>query len=164
MLSFHTWLYSTDYYEKNSIWATLWGSLCTNWGKSWITVLIGRKGKGGRRGRVEEGKNGGGEESSILWQVQRVMFLWFSVYIRLLSIALNLHVFFLLFFVCLFVCLFVYLQEQRRTLTKTGITDVYLSLKEVSQVRLQYSVVVEHGDAWVQGSSPKPISRIAINS
>ena len=69
------------------------------------------------------------------------------------------------FFYCfLFVCLFVYLQEQRRTLTKTGITDVYLSLKEVSQVRLQYSVVVEHGDAWVQGSSPKPISRIAINS
>ena len=44
---------------------------------------------------------------------------------------------------CLFVCLFVYLQEQRRTLTKTGITDVYLSLKEVSRVRLQYSVVVE---------------------
>ena len=59
--------------------------------------------------------------------------------------------FVLLFFfvVCLFVCLFVYLQEQRRTLTKTGITDVYLSLKEVSQVRLQYSVVVEQGDAWV---------------
>ena len=58
---------------------------------------------------------------------------------------------------------FFFLQEQRRTLTRTGTTDIYLSLKEVSQVRLQYSVVVEQGDAWVQqGSSPKPISRIAI--
>ena len=47
-------------------------------------------------------------------------------------------------------------------MTRTGTTDIYLSLKEVSQVRLQYSVVVEQGDAWVQGSSPKPISRIAL--
>ena len=57
-----------------------------------------------------------------------------------------------------------FLQEQRRTLTKTGTTDIYFSLKEVSQVRLQYSVVVEQGNAWEQQENdPKPISGIAYN-